>query len=156
MGWTKEGLYKFASELVGYSTPIESLDQLGNNQLEFLKDRIRYEKTKLGIRSGQSKARRQTKVLTGIAEELLKLILAHPVAEQRGLTEILIDSPLSILQANFIPNTTAAGKIHTAKKSLLRAAIDELSRHDWLLPPETDQNQTVRIYELNSQKSILR
>jgi hypothetical protein len=82
-----------------------------------------------------------------VAKELLELILAHNVPEQRGLTEILESSPSSPLEACFIPNTTARGKAPSVKKSLLRAAIAELVQLGWLLPPESDGR--VQIYELN-------
>ena len=75
------------------------------------------------------------------------MILAHPVPEERGLTEILGNSPASVLEACFIPNTTARGSAPSVKKSLLRGAIAELIQLGWLLPPEGDGK--VRIYELN-------
>ena len=81
------------------------------------------------------------------AKEILELILAHPVPEERGLTEILGDSPHSALEACFIPNTTARGSAPSIKKSLLRGAIAELVQLRWLLPPEGEGR--VRIYELN-------
>jgi hypothetical protein len=81
-----------------------------------------------------------------VAKELLEMVLAHPVPEERGLTEILASSPASPLEACFIPNTTAAGKAPSVKKALLRAAIAELVQLGWLLSPETDGS--VRIYEL--------
>src|SRR5262249_49795086 len=82
-----------------------------------------------------------------VAKELLGMILAHPVREERGLTEILGSSPASPLEACFIPNTTARGKAPSVKKALLRAAIAELVQLGWLLSPESDGS--VRIYELN-------
>jgi hypothetical protein len=82
-----------------------------------------------------------------VAKELLEMILAHPVPEERGLTEILGSSPASPLEACFIPNTTAGGKAPSVKKALLRGAIAELVQLGWLLTPESDGR--VRIYELN-------
>jgi len=81
------------------------------------------------------------------AKELLDMILAHPVPQEMGLTEILVESPTGPLDMCFIPNTTASGSAPTAKKSLLRPAIAELMRLGWLLPPEG--NGRVRVYELN-------
>ena len=80
-------------------------------------------------------------------KEILEMILAHPVPKERGLTEILGNSPHSALEACFIPNTTAAGAAPSIKKSLLRVALSELVQLGWLLPPEGDGK--VRIYELN-------
>lgn len=77
------------------------------------------------------------------------MILAHPVAEERGLTEIVGTSPISALESLFIPNTTESGGALSVKKSLLRVAIAELVQLGWLLPPEGDGK--VRVYELNSQ-----
>lgn len=58
LGWTKQVLYAFASEKVGYAEPITTLDSLGNSQLELVRDRIRYELKKRTVKSGQAKARR--------------------------------------------------------------------------------------------------
>lgn len=57
LGWSKSQVYAFASEKVGYAAPVESLDDLGNQQLEIVKQRIRYENTKRKAKSGQAKAR---------------------------------------------------------------------------------------------------
>jgi hypothetical protein len=81
------------------------------------------------------------------AKELLDLILAHPNEDERGLTEILRDSPAGPLYRAFIPNTTAAGAAPSVKKSLFAQAVAELVRLGWLLQPEG--NNAVRIYELN-------
>ena len=86
------------------------------------------------------------------AKEILELILAHPVRGERGLTEILGDSPHSALEACFIPNTTAAGSAPSIKKSLLRGALAELVQLGWLLPPEGEGR--VRIYELNPEAGV--
>jgi hypothetical protein len=75
------------------------------------------------------------------------MILAHPVSEERGLTEIVGTSPVSALESLFIPNVTESGGALSAKKSLLRIAIAELVQLGWLLPSEGDGK--VRIYELN-------
>ncbi len=57
LGWTKDQLYAFASQKVGYPEPISSLNSLGNSQLELVRDRIRYEHTKRTAKAGQAKAR---------------------------------------------------------------------------------------------------
>jgi hypothetical protein len=75
------------------------------------------------------------------------MLFAHPISEERGLTEILGSSPISPLEACFIPNTTARGSAPSVKKSHLRAAIAELVQLSWLLPPEGEGK--IRIYELN-------
>jgi len=80
-------------------------------------------------------------------KELLTMIFAHSVPEERGLTEILGSSPRSPLEACFIPNTTARGNAPSIKKSHLRVAIAELTELGWLLPPEGEGK--VQIYELN-------
>lgn len=84
---------------------------------------------------------------TPAGKEILALILAHPIPEERGLTEILGSSPANPLDACFIPNTTARGNAASVRKSQLRAAIAELVEFGWLLSPEgTDK---VQIYELS-------
>jgi hypothetical protein len=80
-------------------------------------------------------------------KEILNMILNHPVLEERGLTEILGSSPVSPLEACFIPNTTARGGAPSVKKSHLRIAIAELVQLGWLLPPEGEGK--IRIYEMN-------
>ena len=80
-------------------------------------------------------------------KEILTVIFAHPVPEERGLSEILGNSPVSPLEACFIPNTTARGSVSSIKKSQLRMAIAELEELGWLLPPEGEGK--VQIYELN-------
>lgn len=59
LGWTKAELYAFASNLMGYARAIESLNDLGNSQLELVRDRVRYEFRKRSIKAVQSKARRK-------------------------------------------------------------------------------------------------
>jgi hypothetical protein len=129
---------------------VKSLKDLGNKQLETIRDGIRYEATKRGVKRGQAKAKKLTNFLEPslpAAKELLEMMLSHPVVEERGLTEILVDSPNGPLHTSFIPNTTAAGGAPSLKKALFRPAIAELFRLGWLLPPE--QDDAVRIYELN-------
>lgn len=155
LDWSKDQLYAFAAEKVGYTEPIKSLDDLGNNQLELVRDRVRYEVTKKNARSKQAKASKTPKPkfpgpALPAARELLDLILEHPVAEERGLTEILRDSPVSALETCFIPNTTERGSAPSVRKSILRPAIAELVRLGWLLPPE--EGNAVRVYELNPER----
>lgn len=150
LGWTKADLYAFAAEKLNYAQPISSLNDLGNSQLELVRDRIRYEATKKKTKSAQAKAKRGSRFEepgSPLAKELLELILQHPNEEERGLTEILRDSPAGPLYRAFIPNTTAAGAAPSVKKSLFAPAVAELVRLGWLLQPEG--NNAVRIYELN-------
>jgi len=57
LGWIDSELYVFASEKIGYATPITGLSDLGNNQLELVRDRVRYEHTKRTVKTKQAKAR---------------------------------------------------------------------------------------------------
>jgi|GEM_PF-1563759 len=150
LGWTKADLYRFAAEKLNYAQPISSLNDLGNNQLELVRDRIRYEATKKKTKAAQAKAKRAPRLeepSSKLAKELLELILEHPIEEEQGLTEILRDSPRGPLYREFIPNTTAAGSAPSVKKSLFAPAVTELLRLGWLLQPEG--NHAVRVYELN-------
>ncbi len=152
LGWSDPELYAFASHEVGYERLIEGLSDLGNKQLEHVRDRIRYEHTKRKVKSGQAKARgnggAEESWLPG-AEQLLAMILAHPVQDQKGLTVILRDGP-SALDAYFIPNTTASGSVSSMRKAVFRQAVEQLVRRTFLLPPETDRAQTVKVYEFNA------
>ena len=58
LGWTKEQLYDFATERIGYTSRISSLNDLGNTQLKTVRDRIRYEATRRGVKSAQARVRR--------------------------------------------------------------------------------------------------
>jgi len=150
LGWTKEQLYTFAEEKLNNKQPISSLNELGNSQLELVRDRIRYEDTKRKKKSGQTKTKRSSKYKEpdlAFAKDLLQLILEHPIKNEQGLTEILVDSPFGPLNREFIPNTTAGGSAPSVKKSLFVPAVAELIRLGWLLQPEEDH--AVRIYELN-------
>lgn len=152
LGWTKEQLYTFAAAKLECTTPITSLNDLGNNQLETLRDRVRYELTKLKTMSGRAKSR--PKFITPTlpeAKELLDTIIAHPVPDERGLTQILLESPAGPFLAEYIPNTTRRGTPISIKKSLLLSAIADLCRLGWLLPPVESENCCV--YELNSSAS---
>ena len=150
LGWSKDQLYAFAAEKLNHEQPISSLNELGNSQLELVRDRIRYEATKKKTKSAQAKNLRPTKFAEPdlpLAKELLQLILQHPNKDERGLTEILVDSPYGPLNREFIPNTTAGGEAPSVRKSLFVQAVSELVRLGWLLQPE--ENHAVRIYELN-------
>jgi len=150
LGWTKMDLYSFAAEKINYAQPISSLNDLGNSQLELVRDRVRYEATKKKAKSAKAKAERAPRFdepTSPVAQELLELILKHPNKEEQGLTEILRDSPAGALFRSFIPNTTAAGAAPSVKKSLFAPAVAELVSLGWLLQPEG--NHAVRIYELN-------
>lgn len=153
LGWTKEELYTFAAEKLGYAQPISSLNDLGNSQLELVRDRVRYEATKKKSKAAQSKAKRATRFeepQSPFAKELLELILQHPNEDEQGLTEILRDSPAGPLYRAFIPNATAQGAAPSAKKSLFAPAVAELISLGWLLQPEG--NHAMRIYELNPRR----
>ncbi len=80
-------------------------------------------------------------------KEILEMILAHSVPEERGLTEILSGSSIGTAEALFIPNTTESGNALIVKRTVLRAAVSELVQLGWLLQPEGDSR--IRIYELN-------
>lgn len=150
LGWTKEDLYVFAAEKLDYAQSISSLNDLGNSQLELVRDRVRYEATKKKAKVAQANAKRAPRFdepELPFAKELLDLILQHPNEDEQGLTEILRDSPVGPLYRAFIPNTTAAGTAPSVKKSLFASAVAELIRLGWLLQPEG--NDVVRIYELN-------
>ena len=54
--WSKEELHAFAGEKIGYATSVASLADLGLNQLERVRDRIRYEMSKRRARSSQRRA----------------------------------------------------------------------------------------------------
>jgi hypothetical protein len=93
----------------------------------------------------ETKETRRFSPTSPAAKELLDMILEHPVAEERGVTEVL-QSPLAPNEAVYIPNTTARGGAMSVKKSVLRAAIEELVHLGWLSQPEGDAK--TRIYEL--------
>ncbi len=151
LGWSRLELHAFAAQKVGYERPVESLRDLGNNQLEIVRQRIRYEDTKRRVRAGQAKALRQprlAKPALPVARQLLEMILANPDPQQRGLTLILQDSPDGPLEMCFFPSTGAADAAHSVKKSILRPAVEELLQLGYLQPPETDAEHSVQVYEL--------
>ena len=150
LGWSKEELYAFASQKLDYPNSIESLNDLGNNQLETIRSKIRYEIIKKNTKNKQARARRTPSVIWPklvSAKEILDLLLAHPSTNEKGLTEILQGIPGRPLDACFIPNITGRGAVATLKKSLYRPALAELLSLGWLLPPE--ETASVRVYELN-------
>lgn len=152
LGWTDEEVHAFAGKVLERSEAVDSLTELTTKQLELIRDRVRYEHTKRTVKSGQAKARKKPKFAQPKlrdAKLLLEAILAHPVAEERGFTEILRDSPSGPLDACYIPNITARGGVAMMRKSVFRPALSELVRLGWLLQPEG--NDHVRIYELNPQ-----
>lgn len=152
LGWSDEQLYAFAIEKLEQATPITSLNDLGNNQLELVKNKIKYEQTKRGVKSKQAKAVKKPRIAKPkleFSKELLEAILSHFSAAERGLTEILRPAPEGPLNVCFIPNITAAGTAYSVRKSVFKPAVAELLSLSWLLQPESDSN--VRIYELNPQ-----
>ena len=58
LGWNEDQVHAFAADKVGYAVPLESLNELGNKQLETVRDRLRYEATKRGVKRSQAKKRR--------------------------------------------------------------------------------------------------
>jgi hypothetical protein len=60
LGWSKAMVFSFAAEKLGYRAEIRSLHDLGNNQLELLLSRIRYERRKKNIESAQARLRRKS------------------------------------------------------------------------------------------------
>lgn len=152
LGWSKDEVYAFAREKLESSIPVSSLDELGNQQVKTLRDRIRYEQTKRTAKTSQTKATKSRALkqpTNQAAREILEMILAHPVLDERGLTEITRESPTGPLDMCIIPNNTASGSASCVRKSILRPAIAELVQLGWLLPPEAGAG--VRIYELNPQ-----
>lgn len=150
LGWSKNQVYEFAADKLDQATPITSLNDLGNSQLELIKSRIAYEKTKRTVKSKQAKAVKKPRISAPkleFAKELLEAILEHPNPEERGLTEILHSSPSGPLNTHFIPNITGAGAAPAARKSVFKPAVAELLSLGWLLQPEGDSN--MRMYELN-------
>ncbi len=61
LGWTKDQLYTFAAEKLHYAKSITSLNDLGNNQLETVRDRVKYELTKRHVKFKQAKAERNSR-----------------------------------------------------------------------------------------------
>jgi hypothetical protein len=57
--WTKDQLYAFAAQQMA-SRPIQSLEELGNNQLEIVRNKLRYEITKQKAKLGQNRNRRRS------------------------------------------------------------------------------------------------
>ena len=57
LGWSKSELYAFALEKLGIAQEIGSLNDLGNSQLELVRDRVRYEQTKRKVIAAQAKNR---------------------------------------------------------------------------------------------------
>jgi hypothetical protein len=150
LGWSKDQVYEFAADKLDQSTPITSLNDLGNNQLELIKSKIAYEKTKRTVKSKQAKAVKKPRISAPkleFAKELLEAIFEHPNPEERGLTEILHSSPSGPLNTHFIPNITGSGAAPAARKSVFKPAVAELLSLGWLLQPEGDSK--VRMYELN-------
>lgn len=118
LGWSREQIHAFASEKVGYTTPVASLNDLGNQQLELVRDRIRYEKTKRKVASGQAKARsasKRTKAAPAVAEtptevlseEARALLVKMAQAQDGGVmrTETHDGYSLTVGQEDFVEST---------------------------------------------------
>ena len=150
LGWSSDDLYKFAAAKLEMEPAITSLGDLGNNQLELVKSRIRYELTKRGVKSKQAKATKKPRLAAprlAFAKQLLEVILAHPRAHERGLTEVLDDAPDGPLNVCFLPNIVSAGSAPSVRKNIFKPAVAELLSLGWLLQPESNHRE--RIYELN-------
>lgn len=122
----------------------EALDSITKGLRSFLQSSINKSTSPKTALDGNP---RLAKPQLPFAKELWGLIIQHPNEEERGLTEILRDSPDGPLFRAFIPNTTAKGTITSCKKSVFRPALEELLQLGWLLQPEG--NHAVSIYELN-------
>lgn len=118
LGWSREQIHTFAAEKVGYAAPVASLNDLGNQQLELVRDRIRYESTKRKVASGQAKARsvgKQTKAAPAVAaapsdalsEEAYALLSKMAQAQDGGVmrSETHDGYSLTIGQEDFVAST---------------------------------------------------
>ncbi len=65
--WSKDDLHAFAADKIGYAAPVESLGDLGLNQLERVRDRVRYEQSKRRARAGQRRAPRKRAEFSDLA-----------------------------------------------------------------------------------------
>lgn len=92
-----------------------------------------------------------TSPLTEAAQELLKLVLEHPVGEERGLFEI--SDKIIPLHTCFIPNLTCGGSAPSMKTRVFQNAVRELVKEGWLLPPEPVPSHGGVAYELNHDKA---
>jgi hypothetical protein len=150
MSWSKDELHAFAAEKVGYATPIPSLSDLGLNQLELVRDRIRYEMSKRRAQSSQKRAVRAVQLsepsFSG-SKELLEMILSHPIQDERGVIEVLYVDGSDPLRAFFFPNARGNGQLLSVAKTTLDRAISELVRLGWLLSLQEKDN--IRSYQLN-------
>lgn len=81
------------------------------------------------------------------AIELLDHILAHSVADERGLTVILDESPTGPLDTCIILRAVNSGPAYPVRTKKLKPAIEELLNLGWLLEPVEGDSE--RIYELN-------
>lgn len=85
------------------------------------------------------------------AQDLLKLVLGHPVQEERGLFEI--SEKIIPLCTNFIPNLTCSGPAPSMRTRVFQSAIQELIQEGWLLPPEPIPSHAGIAYELNPNRA---
>ena len=152
LGWSEEKIHAFAAEKLQLEQ-VESFKELGNNQLELVRDRVRYELTKRRTKSGQAKAKKRPPPLVRPthegAREILAQIIENPDRDQWGLTEIKQGHPESALLAAFMPSIASGGSAFGMKKSDFRPALSELVKLGWLLLPEEDDK--VKLYEASAQ-----
>jgi hypothetical protein len=85
-------------------------------------------------------------------KEILELILAHPVLEERGVSHFLKGAPGQETKSFFINHTKARAKTEmTMDTAHFRHAIGELVQLGWLMRPVGDEN--VQIYSLAAEYS---
>jgi hypothetical protein len=145
--WSKDELHAFAAEKIGYATTVASLADLGLNQLERVRDRIRYEMSKHRARSSQRRAVR-TRQPSNAPEknELLELILAHPVESERGVLEIKFADGSNPVRVLFTPNIKGTGDILSTDRVRFARAVDELLHIGRLKHIRSDER--VEMYQL--------
>lgn len=155
LGWSDENVHAFAAEKLRLER-LESFKELGNNQLELVRDRVRYEHTKRAARAGQARAKKRASPLARpthkSGREILAHIITNPNRDQWGLTEIKQGHPESALLAAFMPSIASSGSAFGMKKSDFRPAMSELVKLGWLLLPEEDDK--VKVYEATPQAKL--
>lgn len=147
LDWSKTELYNFATEKLDLSEKVTTLDALGNNQLELLRDRVRYQMTKKKVKAAKTPAKRTANLKepqSPYSRKLLQAIKEHPKDDERGLTVVLKPSPCGPLYREFAPNTSSSGPWPSVEKKEFDAAVADLSRSGWLV--ELGGDDDVQIY----------
>jgi hypothetical protein len=113
LGWSRDQIHAFSAAQVGYAAPVTSLNDLGNQQLELVRDRIRFESTKRKVASGQPKARhagKQSHAAFGSAmsDEARSLLLKMAEARDGGVmrSESHDGYALTVGHENFVESTS--------------------------------------------------